>query len=73
MQKSLANRIVQPPPPITHSDALDRLMAEGASGVMAGRGFYDYGGASPAALFEERDRRLIALKRALKGIGSMIR
>lgn len=73
VQKALANRIVQPPPPITRSETLDRLMAEGASGVMAGRGFYDYGGASPAALFEERDRKLIALKRALKEIGSMIR
>lgn len=73
VQKALANRIIQPPPPITRSETLDRLMAEGASGVMAGRGFYDYGGASPAALFEERDRKLIALKRALKEIGSMIR
>lgn len=73
VQKALANRIVPPPPPITRSEALDRLMADGASGVMAGRGFYDYAGAPPAALFEERDRRLIALKRALKEIGSMIR
>ncbi len=73
VQKALAARMVPPPPPITRSASLDRLIAEGASGVMAGRGFYDYGGTSPAALFEERDRRLIALKRALREIGSMIR
>jgi 3-hydroxybutyryl-CoA dehydrogenase len=73
VQKALAARMVPPPPPIRHSEALDRLIAEGATGVMAGRGFYDYGGESPAALFAERDRRLIALKRALKQIGSMIR
>jgi 3-hydroxybutyryl-CoA dehydrogenase len=73
VQKALAARMVPPPPPIRNSAALDRLIAEGATGVMAGRGFYDYGGAEPARLFEERDRRLIALKRALKEIGSMIR
>ncbi|TQF82801.1 3-hydroxyacyl-CoA dehydrogenase family protein [Elioraea sp. Yellowstone] len=73
VQKALAARMVPPPPPITRSAALDRLIAEGATGVMAGRGFYDYGGAEPARLFGERDRRLIALKRALKEIGSMIR
>jgi 3-hydroxybutyryl-CoA dehydrogenase len=64
--------LVPPPPPIRNSAALNRLIAKGASGVMAGRGFYDYGGESPAALFAERDRWLMALKRALKQIGSMI-
>jgi 3-hydroxybutyryl-CoA dehydrogenase len=59
--------LVPPPPPIRNSAALSRLIAKGASGVMAGRGFE-----SPAALFAERDRWLMALKRAPKQIGSMI-
>jgi 3-hydroxybutyryl-CoA dehydrogenase len=47
-------------------------MAEGATGVASGRGFYDYGGRTPADLFAERDRKLLALKRALREIGSMV-
>ena len=59
-----------------HADApsaqahCDRLVAEGRSGVMAGAGHYDWN-APPAELFAERDRRLLALKRALRGIGTM--
>ncbi len=66
--KALANRTYTPPPPRDRSPTLDRLLGEGRSGVMAGRGFYDYGGRSAAALFRERDRKLLALKRAWRAI-----
>jgi 3-hydroxybutyryl-CoA dehydrogenase len=71
-QKALANAMVPPPQQRLRSRALDSLVAAGATGVEAGRGFYDYGGRSPAALFAERDRKLLALKRALKEIGSLV-
>ncbi len=71
MQHALRNRMYEPPPVRGRSEALDRLLAEGKTGVMSGAGFYDWGGRDPAALFEERDRRLIALKRALRQIGTM--
>jgi 3-hydroxybutyryl-CoA dehydrogenase len=71
MQHALRNRMYEPPPVRGHSETLDRLIAEGKTGVMSGAGFYDWGGKDPVALFEERDRRLIALKRALRGIGTM--
>lgn len=43
----------------------------GRPGVAAGAGFHHRGGADPAALLEERDRRLLALRCALRGIGAM--
>lgn len=67
---ALANRMYQPPEPKGHSETLDRLLAEGRTGVMSGRGFYDWDG-SPEALFAERDNRLFALKRALRQTGPM--
>jgi 3-hydroxybutyryl-CoA dehydrogenase len=66
--KALANRAYTPPPPRERSPTLDRLLAEGRTGVLAGRGFYDYGGRSAAELFRERDRKLLALKRAWRAI-----
>ncbi|GGG23507.1 hypothetical protein GCM10010964_09570 [Caldovatus sediminis] len=71
MQHALRNRMYEPPPVRGRSETLDRLIAEGRTGVMSGAGFYDWGGRDPAALFEERDRRLIALKQALRRIGTM--
>ena len=38
---------------------------------MAGPGYYDWAAGRPAALFHARDRRLIALKPAMAGIGRM--
>ncbi|HKM64125.1 MAG TPA: 3-hydroxyacyl-CoA dehydrogenase family protein [Acidisphaera sp.] len=70
-QDALRNRTYTPPPPRDHSDTIDRLVAEGRTGVMAGRGFFDWGGRSPEDLFQERDRKLIALKQALRKIGRM--
>lgn len=70
MQSVMRNGSYTPPPPRRQSDSLDRLVAEGRTGVLAGAGYYDWPG-DPATLFEARDRRLIALKRAMRGIGTM--
>lgn len=72
VQLALANRTYEPPPPSGRSETLDRLLAEGRSGVMSGRGFFDWSG-SPEELFRERDRRLLALKRALRELGGPLR
>jgi 3-hydroxybutyryl-CoA dehydrogenase len=68
----LTNGSYVPPPPPERSPTLDRLVAEGRTGVMAGHGFFDWGGRSPAELFRERDRRLLQLKRALREIPPML-
>ncbi|WP_237213703.1 3-hydroxyacyl-CoA dehydrogenase family protein [Falsiroseomonas oryziterrae] len=67
---ALRNGTYQPPPPRDHCDTLDKLMAAGRTGVMAGAGYYDWPG-DTAKLFAARDRRLVALKRALREIGTM--
>ncbi len=71
MRRALANRTYDPPPPTASSATLDALLAEGRSGVMAGRGYFDWSDRSPAELFRERDRKLVALKRALRAIGPL--
>ncbi len=70
-RRSLANASYSPPSPRTRSDSLDALCAQGRTGVMAGRGYFDWGGRDPAALFRERDRKLLALKAAMRSIGRM--
>ncbi|MCJ2021670.1 MULTISPECIES: 3-hydroxyacyl-CoA dehydrogenase NAD-binding domain-containing protein [unclassified Methylobacterium] len=70
-QRALANASYAPPPPRTRSETLDGLCAEGRTGVMAGRGYFDWGGRPPEDLFRERDRKLLALKAAMAGIGRM--
>ena len=45
--------------------------AAGRTGVMAGRGYFDWGGRAPEELFRERDRKLLALKAAMAVIGRM--
>jgi 3-hydroxybutyryl-CoA dehydrogenase len=70
MQDAMRNRMYAPPEVRGQSDALDAAVAAGRTGVMAGAGFYDWQG-EPAALFEARDRRLLALKQALRRIGTM--
>ena len=55
----------------TQSDTMDALCEEGRTGVMAGNGFLDRGDRSPAELFRDRDRRLLALKKAMKEVGRM--
>lgn len=71
VRQALANRSYEPPVQRGRSDILDALCAEGRTGVMAGRGYFDWGGRDPAELFRDRDRRLLALKRALREIGPM--
>ena len=70
-QRALANASYAPPPPRTRSETLDGLCAEGRTGVMAGKGYFDWGGRAPEDLFRERDRKLLALKAAMAGIGRM--
>ena len=70
-RRALANASYAPPQPRTRSDSLDALCAEGRTGVMAGRGYFDWGGRDPAELFRERDRKLLALKAAMRTIGRM--
>ena len=71
LRHALANASYSPPPARTRSESLDTLAEEGRTGVMAGRGFFDWGGRDPADLFRDRDRRLLALKQAMKAVGRM--
>jgi 3-hydroxybutyryl-CoA dehydrogenase len=71
MQQGLANRSYTPPEVRGRSETLDALVAEGRTGVMAGKGYFDWGDRSPEELFRERDRKLLALKQALRQIGPM--
>lgn len=71
-QLALANRTYEPPPPLGHSATLDLLLAAGRSGAMSGRGYYDWGEAKPEELFRARDRKLIAIRRAMRAAGSML-
>jgi 3-hydroxybutyryl-CoA dehydrogenase len=71
MQQGLKNRSYTPPAPRGHSEALDALIAEGRTGVMSGKGYFDWGDRSPEELFRERDRKLLALKQCLRKIGPM--
>lgn len=50
---------------------LAELVESGRTGVLSGAGFYDWSGHTPAEWFEDRDRRLVELKRALRRIGSL--
>jgi 3-hydroxybutyryl-CoA dehydrogenase len=71
MQQGMKNRSYTPPAPRDHSETLDGLIAEGRTGVMSGKGYFDWGDRSPEELFQERDRKLLALKQALRAIGPM--
>ena len=71
MQHALRNKMYTPPEVRGRSESLEALVAAGKTGVMSGAGFYDWGGKDPATLFEERDRRLLALRKALRQIGTM--
>jgi 3-hydroxybutyryl-CoA dehydrogenase len=71
MQQGLKNRSYTPPKPRGRSEALDALIAQGHTGVMSGKGYFEWGNRSPEELFRERDRKLLALKQALRRIGPM--
>lgn len=68
----LTNGSYVPPPEPKQNRTLEKLVAEGRTGVMAGKGFFDWGDAKPEDLFRERDRRLLKLKKALRGIPPMM-
>lgn len=70
LQNALANNTYQPPEPRLNSETLDKLIAAGRTGVMAGAGYYDWG-TDTQKLFAARDRRLLALKQALRAVGTM--
>ena len=70
MQAVARNKSYMPPVPKGGSPVLDALIEQGRTGVLAGAGYYDWPG-DPAALFEARDRRLMALKQAMREIGTM--
>lgn len=71
LQHAFRNRMYTPPEDKGGSASMDALVAKGQAGVMDGRGYYDWGGRPPAEIFEERDRRLVALKQSLRKIGFM--
>ncbi|HUB46819.1 MAG TPA: 3-hydroxyacyl-CoA dehydrogenase family protein [Acetobacteraceae bacterium] len=71
MQQGMRNRSHTPPQPRDHSETLDALIAAGRTGVMSGKGYFDWGERSPEDLFQERDKKLLALKQALRKIGPM--
>jgi 3-hydroxybutyryl-CoA dehydrogenase len=65
----MRNATYAPPPARSHSTVLDRLIADGRTGVLAGKGYFDWGNRDPTDLFRERDKKLLALKQALRTIG----
>ena len=65
-RRAMANRTYNPPEPRARSETLEQLVASGRTGVLAGAGFYDYGGQTPETLFRERDLKLLKLKAALQ-------
>ena len=71
MQQGMKNRSYTPHEPRDRSETLDALIEAGRTGVMAGKGYFDWGDSSPEDLFRERDRKLLALKQALRKIGPM--
>ena len=71
MQQGMKNKSYTPPEPKGFSESLDKLIAEGRTGVMAAKGYFDWGDQPPEELFRERDRKLLALKQALRKIGPM--
>lgn len=71
MQQGMKNRSYTPPEPRDRSETLDALIEAGRTGVMSGKGYFDWGDSSPGELFRERDRKLLALKQALRKIGPM--
>src|SRR5271165_1144916 len=54
MQQGLKNRSYTPPEPRGRSDVLDALIAQGRTGVMSGKGYFDWGDRSAEDLFRER-------------------
>jgi 3-hydroxybutyryl-CoA dehydrogenase len=71
IQQLLTNKTYEPPQGLERSQTLDELVKMGRTGVMAGKGFFDYRGRSAEALFRERDLKLLALRRFLEQLGDL--
>jgi 3-hydroxybutyryl-CoA dehydrogenase len=71
LQLGLSNGSYTPPKPREKCETLEKLLAEGRTGVMSGKGFFDWGDRTPEELFRARDEKLLALKRALRDIKPM--
>ena len=71
IQQLLANKTYEPPQGLERSPTLDEHIQRGWTGVMAGRGFFDYQGRSAEGLFRERDLKLLALKKFLAQLGDI--
>jgi len=54
------------PPVDNRPRALHERIDQGALGVKAGRGFYDYGGRTPAEVCQQRDRLMLRVMRDLR-------
>jgi 3-hydroxybutyryl-CoA dehydrogenase len=70
-QAGLAQRSYEPPPLREKCTTLDKMIAQGRTGVLAGAGFFDWTDHSAEEWFRLRDRKLMALKMALRNIGSL--
>ena len=71
IQQLLANKTYEPPKGLHRSQTLDELIEMGRTGVMAGRGFFDYRGRPAEALFRERDLKLLTLQKCLRQLGDL--
>jgi 3-hydroxybutyryl-CoA dehydrogenase len=71
IQQLLANKTYEPPQGLERSQTLDELIKMGRTGVMAGKGFFDYHGRSAEALFRERDLKLLTLQKFLRQLGDL--
>ena len=71
VQKFLQTPHYEMPELIHQSKSIDRLVEKGRLGVKSGRGFYEYGGRSPAEIMKERDIKLIKLREFLRGLGEL--
>lgn len=69
IQQLLANKTYEPPQGLERSPTLDELIKMGRTGVMAGKGFFDYRGRCAEDLFRERDLKLLALRKFLAKLG----
>lgn len=68
VRNALASRAYQPPAATGRSKVVDDLISQGRKGVLSGAGFYDYGDTPAERLIRNRDKELLALKRALVDI-----
>jgi 3-hydroxybutyryl-CoA dehydrogenase len=71
IQQLLANKTYEPPQGLGRSQTLDELIKMDRTGVMAGKGFFDYHGRSAEALFRERDLKLLTLQKFLRQLGDL--